>query len=89
MNHCRLDREGDQRRIVAAYGGLVFHVLGFGSRTLPKRRKHLAPSRDNDEWGTVGTTGNYFSKLRKLLAKMEPDERNLVLHMAQKVARRN
>jgi hypothetical protein len=27
--------------------------------------------------------------LRKLLAKMEPDERNLLLHMAQKVARRS
>ena len=51
--------------------------------------RKLKLPRDNDEWGTVGATGDYFSKLRRLLAKMEPDQRNLVLHMAQKVARRN
>jgi transcriptional regulator with XRE-family HTH domain len=51
--------------------------------------RKLKLPRDNDEWGTVGATGDYFSKLRRLLAKMEPDQRNLLLHMAQKVARRN
>jgi hypothetical protein len=30
---------------------------------------------------------DYFSKLRRLLAKMEPDDQKLLLHMAQKVAR--
>ena len=41
------------------------------------------------EWGTVGRTADYFDKLRELLVKMEPEERNLLLHMAQKVARRS
>jgi hypothetical protein len=32
-------------------------------------------------------TGDYFSKLRRLLAKMGPDDQKLLLHMAQKVAK--
>lgn len=44
--------------------------------------------KDSDEWGRTGATADYFSKLRKLLAKMGPDDQKLLLHMAQKVARR-
>ena len=39
------------------------------------------------EWGSKGSEADYFSKLRRLLAKMEPGDQNLLLHMAQKVAR--
>jgi hypothetical protein len=35
----------------------------------------------------TGGDAAYLSKLRRLLAKMEPDDQNLLLHMAQKVAR--
>ena len=41
----------------------------------------------DDEFGSTGKEAAYFSKLRKLLAKMEPDDQKLLLHMAQKVAR--
>jgi hypothetical protein len=51
-------------------------------------RKLKLPN-DSEEWGTTGQTADYFAKLRRLLAKMEPDEQNLLLHMAQKVARRS
>jgi transcriptional regulator with XRE-family HTH domain len=51
--------------------------------------RKLKLPRANEDWGTVGATGDYFYKLRRLLAKMEPARRNLLLHMAQKVARRN
>jgi transcriptional regulator with XRE-family HTH domain len=44
------------------------------------------PSKD-DEFGSKGREADYFSKLRRLLAKMEPDDQKLLLHMAQKVAR--
>jgi transcriptional regulator with XRE-family HTH domain len=40
-----------------------------------------------DEFGQKGAEADYFSKLRRLLAKMEPDDQKLLLHMAQKVAR--
>ena len=41
----------------------------------------------NDEWGSKGHGADYISKLRRLLAKMRPDDQNLLLHMAQRVAR--
>ena len=49
-------------------------------------RNWKAP-KDDGGWGSRGKDADYFSKLRKLLAKMEPDDRNLVMHMAQKIAR--
>jgi transcriptional regulator with XRE-family HTH domain len=51
-------------------------------------RKLKLPN-DSEEWGTTGATADYFSKLRRLLAKMEPDNQTLLLHLAQKVARRS
>jgi transcriptional regulator with XRE-family HTH domain len=41
----------------------------------------------DDEFGSTGDEAAYVSKLRRLLAKMEPDDQNLLLHMAQKIAR--
>src|ERR1700716_3919780 len=48
--------------------------------------RKLKPPKD-DEFGSTGGEADYLSKLCKLLAKMEPDDQNLLLHMAQKVAR--
>jgi transcriptional regulator with XRE-family HTH domain len=48
--------------------------------------RKLTPPKD-DEWGSTGGGAAYVSKLRKLLAKMEPGDQKLLLHMAQKVAR--
>jgi transcriptional regulator with XRE-family HTH domain len=47
----------------------------------------LKPAKDNDEWGGRGKQADYLSKLRRLLAKMEPNDQKLLLYMAQKVAR--
>jgi transcriptional regulator with XRE-family HTH domain len=52
----------------------------------PSVRK-LTPSTGSEEWGSKGREADYLSKLRRLLAKMEPDDQKLLLHMAQKVAR--
>src|SRR5712692_7312160 len=46
----------------------------------------LKPPKD-DEFGSAGGEAVYLSKLRRLLAKMEPDDQKLLLHLAQKVAR--
>lgn len=48
--------------------------------------RKLEPAKD-DEFGSKGHEAAYLSKLRRLLAKMEPDDQKLLLHMAQKVAR--
>src|SRR6267143_3228073 len=45
----------------------------------------LKPPKDNDEFGSGGAQADYLSKIRRLLAKMEPDDQKLLLHMAQKV----
>jgi transcriptional regulator with XRE-family HTH domain len=50
--------------------------------------RKLKPPKD-DEWGSAGDEADYVSKLSRLLAKMGPDDQKLILHMAQKVARRS
>jgi transcriptional regulator with XRE-family HTH domain len=39
-------------------------------------------------WGTSGKHSRYLDKLRKLLAKMEKEDRQLFLHLVQQVASR-
>ena len=46
-------------------------------------------SKNSDEWGSSGDDADYLSKLCKLLAKMEQDDQKLLLHVAQKVAKRS
>jgi transcriptional regulator with XRE-family HTH domain len=43
---------------------------------------------DNAEWGSKGRDASYLSKLSKFLAKMDAHEQSLLLHMANKVAKR-
>lgn len=46
------------------------------------------PKSDKLVWGDTGTSSRYLHKLRKLLSKMSPENRTLVMHMAQKVSSR-
>lgn len=39
-------------------------------------------------WGSVGKDARYLGKLRRLLGKSDESQRKLLLHMAQKMARR-
>jgi hypothetical protein len=48
--------------------------------------RKLKPPKD-DEWGSKGEDAVYISKLRRLLAKMKPNDQTFLLHMAQKAAR--
>ena len=50
---------------------------------LPKRK-----SSDDIAWGSSGKDARYLGKLRRLLAKTEDEDRKLLLHMAQKMAKR-
>jgi transcriptional regulator with XRE-family HTH domain len=58
----------------------------FHDGEAPASLRKLKPPKD-EEFGRKGAEADYFSKLRRLLAKMEPDDQKLLLHMAQKVAR--
>src|ERR1700741_2964862 len=48
---------------------------------LPKRK-----SSDDIAWGSAGKDARYLSKIRRLLAKTEEEDRKLLLFMAQKMA---
>ena len=58
----------------------------FHDGEVPAGLRKLKPPKD-DEFGSKGSEADYLSKLRRLLAKMEPDDQKLLLYMAQKVAR--
>jgi transcriptional regulator with XRE-family HTH domain len=51
--------------------------------TLLKRK-----SSDEGAWGSSGKDGRYLHKLRRLLGKADENDRKLLLHMTQKMARR-
>jgi len=48
---------------------------------LPKRK-----SSDDIAWGSTGKDARFLSKLRSLLGRMDGEDRNLLLFMAQKMA---
>ena len=50
---------------------------------LPKRK-----SSDDIAWGSVGKEARFLNKLRRLLSKVEDEDRKLILYMAQKMANR-
>src|SRR5260221_11046657 len=58
----------------------------FHDGEVPAGLSKMKPPKD-DEFGSTGGEAAYLSKLRRLLGKREPDNQNLLLHMAQKVAR--
>jgi transcriptional regulator with XRE-family HTH domain len=58
----------------------------FHDGEVPSGLSKMKPPKD-DEFGSKGSEADYFSKLRRLLGKMGPDDQKLLLHIAQKVAR--
>jgi transcriptional regulator with XRE-family HTH domain len=45
-------------------------------------------SADEGGWGSSGKDAGYLRKLRRLLGKADENDRKLLLHMTQKMARR-
>ena len=45
-------------------------------------------SADRELFGTRGPEADYLSKLRQAMSKLKPNDQKLILHMAQKVAKR-
>jgi transcriptional regulator with XRE-family HTH domain len=52
---------------------------------LPMLLKRKSP--DEIAWGSSGKNERFLNKLRRLLGKADEDDRKLLLHMAQKLAR--
>jgi hypothetical protein len=45
-------------------------------------------SPDDAAWGSSGKDAKYLSTLRRLLGKIDDEDRRLILHMAQRMAGR-
>src|SRR5467141_4802091 len=54
----------------------------FHDGEVPASLSKLKAPKNDDEFGSKGAQADYLSKLRRLLAKMEPGDQNLLLHMA-------
>jgi transcriptional regulator with XRE-family HTH domain len=56
----------------------------------PPKLPNLLKRKSSDEiaWGSSGKDGRYLNKLRRVLSKNDEEHRKLVMHMAQKMARR-
>jgi transcriptional regulator with XRE-family HTH domain len=68
---------------------LPLYQLMFDGDNPPEASTAPASNRDRPQiWGLHGRDARYVQKLRKCLAKMNPDDRKLLLHMTQKMARR-
>ncbi len=58
----------------------------FHDGEAPAGLRKFKPPKD-DQFGSTGGDAAYLSKLRRLLAKMKPNDQQFLLHMAQKAAR--
>ncbi len=56
----------------------------------PPKLPNLPRGKSSDDiaWGSSGKDARYLNKLRRLLGKSDEADRNLLLHMAQKMANR-
>jgi transcriptional regulator with XRE-family HTH domain len=67
----------------------LYRLFYDGEEPLQLReRPKLLKASEEVAWGSAGKDAPYLSKLRRLLAKTAVEYRKLILHMAQKMARR-
>jgi transcriptional regulator with XRE-family HTH domain len=63
----------------------MYQLFHAGEASPNVRRSQV---EDHDDWGMTGRDREYVSTLQKALAKMTSEDQKLLLHMAQKVAKR-
>jgi transcriptional regulator with XRE-family HTH domain len=64
----------------------LYHLMYDGNE-VPEAPPAIASNRDKlKTWGVRGSDARYFQKLRRLLAKMNSDDRKLLLYTVQKMA---
>jgi len=64
------------------------YQLFYDGEEPPKLPNLSKKSSDDMAWGNTGKDARYLNKLRRLLGKADDNDRKLVMHMAQKMARR-
>jgi transcriptional regulator with XRE-family HTH domain len=66
---------------------LPLHHLMYDGNEVPEAPIAIASNRDKSQtWGNGGKDARYFQKLRRLLAKMNSDDKKLLLYTVQKMA---
>jgi transcriptional regulator with XRE-family HTH domain len=65
----------------------LYHIFYDGEEPphLPDLLKRKSPG--DGAWGNAGKDARYLSKFRRLLSKTKEEDRKLLLHIAQKMAR--
>ena len=74
-------------KLARAYEIPMYQLFYDGDEP-PKLPNLLKHKPDDHLWGATGKDARYLNKLRRLLGKTNEENRKLVLHMAQKMARR-
>jgi len=67
---------------------IPMYQLFYDSDEPPKLPNLPKKSLDDIAWGSSGKDARFLNKLRRLLGKADANDRKLVMHMAQKMARR-
>jgi len=67
---------------------IPMYQLFYDSDEPPKLPNLPKGKSDEDAWGTSGRDARFLNNLRRLLGKADASDRKLVMHMAQKMARR-
>jgi len=66
----------------------LYHLFYDGDQPPKLRNLSALKASGADLWGSSGKNARYLDKLRRLLAKSDEQKRQLVMLMAQKLARR-
>ncbi len=74
-------------KLARAYEVPMYQLFYDGEE--PPKPPSLPKHKSDDQlWGGTGKDARYLNKLRRLLGKTGEEDRKLVLHMAQKMAKR-
>jgi transcriptional regulator with XRE-family HTH domain len=75
-------------KLARAYEIPLYQLFYEGKE--PPQVPNLLKRKSSEEggWGSTGKDARYLSKLRRLLGKSDENDHKLLLHMAQKMARR-
>ncbi len=75
-------------KMARAYEIPLYHLFYEGEEPPSVPALLKKKSGDEDAWGSLGKDARFLSKLRRLLGKVNEQDRKLILQMAQKMAKR-
>lgn len=66
----------------------LYHLMYDGDKAPAAPIAIASNGNESQTWGLRGSDARYFQKLRRVLAKMNSDDRKLLLYTVQKMAHR-